>query len=635
MRNRYLVLLVLGVVALLSTAAPGQYVNYGLYWADETNGLIWAYPDSVGTVINAQVPFSSITSLAISQDGGVLVGQYFDGIAHIDPATADVEILDPYAYNVGELCEDGETGDIFWINGTGYYELWVLLDGQTTSQVAYSFSDQPLDIDVIPYGPHAGNLLVLLDSYGVDPKLVEVERTGAYEFSIIDTVETMWEGNPQAFSFMPDGTVIVIDFIDGMTLYDLDDGYIAELGSLQATGLVDISVGADGTIYVYDSYMGYVLRFDQAGNQIFPALYGPVEGGAIEAVGYVPTPSGSNVTVNPLSNVDVLFEEVTNGGYTSAQTFETSSRTSPGGNTIPAFANPPGGRTDFTYISATTSAVYENLIQVDIYLPGSRFFVAQGTGGEFYDVTVVGSIEDARGVISRFDSPVGVPTGDRLTEGPTEFVLVEDTRAVTEVVNAKFARLVAILAGEQDSPSAVKNLIYVRKYLLRRTLRAYRLYVEGNEPGAIAELAMMNADIRLLAGWRIPNSSESPYGNVAGDLLSLSKTLMFSLGLLTDSVRDAGIDEPIDRLALVAPNPVYGECRMQLSGPAGARAVAAIYTVSGRFVTTLFDGELEGGSHELIWDGTDSSGRKVASGVYLTRVMAGAEAATGKLVLIR
>ncbi len=74
---------------------------------------------------------------------------------------------------------------------------------------------------------------------------------------------------------------------------------------------------------------------------------------------------------------------------------------------------------------------------------------------------------------------------------------------------------------------------------------------------------------------------------------------------------------------------------MQLAGPAGTHAVAAIYTVNGRLVTTLFDGELEGGSHELIWDGTDDSGRKVASGVYLTRAIAGAEVATGKLVLIR
>ncbi len=637
MRNCHLLMTVLVVLAAVSVGASAQYVNFDLYWVDGTNGDIWAYPDSVGTVISAPADFSSVTCLAISQDRGLLVGQAFAGIERIDTLTGDVTTIEPYAYNVGELCEDGESGDIFWISGPGYQELYVIEEGTTASEMSYMFSDQPLDIDVIPYGPHAGNILVLLDSYNPpSSQLIEMTRTGQFEFSIVDTVATMWETNPQAFSFMPDGTVIVVDLTDGMTLYDLDDGYIGQLGQFQASDLLDITVGSDGTIYVYDSNYGYVLRFDQLGNQVFPPLYGPVEGGAIEAAGYTPTPPGSNVPVHPANNVDILFEEVTDGGYTSAETFESSSRTSPGGNTIPAFADAPGGRSDFTYINATTSAVYENLIQVDIYLPGSRFFVAQGTGGEFHDVTIVGSIEDARGVISRFDSPVEAPGGgSRLIEGPTEFVLVEDTRPVSDVVDAKFARLISRLTGPEQAPSKIKNLIYIRKYLLRRAMHAQRLYVSGYEEAAVLELARMNSDIRLLAGWRIPNSSASQYGNIAGELLSMSKTLMFSLDLLAGGSRGAGVDVAPDRLALAAPNPVYGECRMQLSGPAGARAVAAIYTVSGRLVTTLFDGELEGGSHELVWDGTDDAGNKVASGVYMTRALAGAEVATGKLVLIR
>ncbi len=636
MRNCYLLLIVLAVLAAVSSGASAQFVTYDLFWADLNNGDIWAYPDTVGAVISPSSSFSSVTSLGVTQGGDLLIGQMFDGIKSLDVGDSTVEIIDPYAYNVGEICEDGETGDIFWISGSGYYDLYVLPDGGTMSQMSYSFSDQPLDIDVIPYGPHAGNLLVLLDSYGVDPKLIEMERNGQYQFSIIDTVGTMSEGSPQAFSFMPDGSIIVVDETDGMTLYDIDDGYIGQLGSFQAPGLADISVGADGTVYVYDSNLNYVLRFDQAGNVISPMLSGPVMGGAIEAVGFTPTPPGSNVPVNPMQNVDILFEEVTNGGYTSASAFESSSRTSPGGNTIPDYADPPGGRSDFTYIDATTSAVYENLIQVDIYLPGSRFFVAQGTGEEFHDVTVVGSIEDARGVISRFDSPVQAPGGgSRLIEGPTEFVLVEDTRPVADVVDAKFARLIELLTGGENSPSNTWNLVYARRYLLRRAVTAQAFHEAANPLGAIAELAMMNADIRTFAQKVIPNSSESELGNVAGEMLSRSKTLMFSLGLMVSPSPGLRLDTATDRLALAAPNPVYGECRMQLAGPAGTQAVAAIYTVSGRLVTTLFDGELGGEPHQLFWDGTDDSGRRVASGVYLTRAVAGAEVASGKLVLIR
>ncbi len=636
MRNCHLLMTVIVVLAAVSVGASAQFVNYDLFWADNSNGDIWAYPDTVGTVISSPASFSSITSLAVTQSGDLLVGLMFDGIRRFDVTTAAVEVVDPYAYNVGEIVEDGETGDIFWITGSGYYELYVLASGGTMSELSYSFMDQPLDVDVIPNGAHAGNLIVLLGSYGADPKLIEMERTGGTSFAIVDTIGTLWENTPRAFSFMPDGTIVVVDDSDGMTLWDIDDGYIGQLGMFQAPGLADISVGADGTIYVYDSNLNYVLRFDQAGNVLAPQLTGPVMGGALEAVGFTPTPPGSNVPVNPMQNVDILFEEVTDGGYTTASAFESSSRTSPGGNTVPEFADPPGGRSDFTYIDATTSAAYENLIQVDIYLPGSRFFVAQGTGGVFEDVTVVGSIEDARGVISRFDSPVEVPGGgSRLTEGPTEFVLVEDTRSTTDVVDAKFARLISMLVGPENAPSAYENLVYIRKYLLRRAMHAQRLYVSGEYAASILELSQMNSNIRTLAGWRIPNSSESPYGNIAGKLLSVSKTLMFSLDLLIVPPRGAGFDVESGRLALAAPSPVYGECRMQLAGPAGTHAVASIYTVSGRLVTTLFDGELDGGSHELVWDGRDDTGRKVASGVYLTRATAGAEVASGKLVLIR
>ncbi|MCD4691077.1 hypothetical protein K8S17_06400, partial [bacterium] len=518
--------------------------------------------------------------------------------------------------------------------GSGYLELWVILATGNMSQIGHSFSQQPLDMDVYPSGPSAGNLIVLLDEGSEDAYLAQLERTGDYSFNELDPIATTLCSSPTAFSIMPDGTIILIDYTDGMFTIT-QGGALVPFGYVYETGWTDISVGADGTVYALNATHAEIHRYDQAGNELFPMLYAGAQPVALEAVAYTPTPPGSNVPVSPVADVEILFEEVTDGGYTSAEVTETSDRTSPGGNSLPDHAQPPGTRSDFTYISATTSAVYENLIQVDIYLAGSRFFVAHGTGGEFHDVTVVGSIEDARGVISRFDSPVGVPIRDHVIEGPSEFVLVEDTRATTDVVEAKFDRLIAILTGEEHSPSSHIDLVYARRHLLRRTLRAEDVYELGNELGAIAELALMNADIRSFAGKGIPNSSEDEFGNIAGEMLSRSKTLMFSLGLLVTPERGVDAGEAMETLALAAPNPVHGECRLQLSGPIGARAIAAVYNVSGRLVTTLFDGELENGVQELVWDGTDAYGRKVASGVYLTRAVAGAESVTGKLVYIR
>jgi len=42
-----------------------------------------------------------------------------------------------------------------------------------------------------------------------------------------------------------------------------------------------------------------------------------------------------------------------------------------------------------------------------------------------------------------------------------------------------------------------------------------------------------------------------------------------------------------------------------------------IYDIRGREVTRLVDGNRQAGSYKLTWRGTDSFGRKVASGLYI------------------
>jgi flagellar hook assembly protein FlgD len=61
----------------------------------------------------------------------------------------------------------------------------------------------------------------------------------------------------------------------------------------------------------------------------------------------------------------------------------------------------------------------------------------------------------------------------------------------------------------------------------------------------------------------------------------------------------------------------------------------AIYDVSGRRARSLFSGTRSAGTHALVWDGNDDSGRRLAGGVYLVRAVDEDHATTGKLVLVR
>jgi flagellar hook assembly protein FlgD len=88
-------------------------------------------------------------------------------------------------------------------------------------------------------------------------------------------------------------------------------------------------------------------------------------------------------------------------------------------------------------------------------------------------------------------------------------------------------------------------------------------------------------------------------------------------------------------LALRATSPVADRSLIELTGPAGTEVAARVYSASGRLVTTLFEGQLDGGTEHLTWLGTDQAGERVASGVYFVRLESKSESTTSKVVLVR
>ena len=69
--------------------------------------------------------------------------------------------------------------------------------------------------------------------------------------------------------------------------------------------------------------------------------------------------------------------------------------------------------------------------------------------------------------------------------------------------------------------------------------------------------------------------------------------------------------------------------------PADGPAVLNIYDSSGHLVRRLHTSWAPAGRRSMTWDGTDSSGRAVASGVYLVRLNTQAGTVVAKCVLVR
>ena len=82
------------------------------------------------------------------------------------------------------------------------------------------------------------------------------------------------------------------------------------------------------------------------------------------------------------------------------------------------------------------------------------------------------------------------------------------------------------------------------------------------------------------------------------------------------------------------PNPFNSSTQIpyRISTPGPVRLV--IYNVLGQPVRTLVDGVQAAGAYQVSWDGRDHSGARVASGVYLYRLQAGATARVRKMIVL-
>lgn len=103
-----------------------------------------------------------------------------------------------------------------------------------------------------------------------------------------------------------------------------------------------------------------------------------------------------------------------------------------------------------------------------------------------------------------------------------------------------------------------------------------------------------------------------------------------------DSSAPEGENEAaVVKLAAPRPNPTAGRSVLAFDLPSGQVVRIAIHDVSGRCVAELADSWFGPGTHELVWDGLDSEGRTLSSGIYFVLMEAGTARLTKRLVLLR
>lgn len=90
-------------------------------------------------------------------------------------------------------------------------------------------------------------------------------------------------------------------------------------------------------------------------------------------------------------------------------------------------------------------------------------------------------------------------------------------------------------------------------------------------------------------------------------------------------------------LSAASPNPAASLTRFSLTvpsgGPTGVRL--AVYSVDGRLVREIANGELGAGNHDFSWDTRDGAGQRVRAGLYFVRACRGIETSVRRLAVTR
>lgn len=83
------------------------------------------------------------------------------------------------------------------------------------------------------------------------------------------------------------------------------------------------------------------------------------------------------------------------------------------------------------------------------------------------------------------------------------------------------------------------------------------------------------------------------------------------------------------------PNPFNPGTVVQFDLPAAAEVRLTVYDLLGREIIRLVDGRMEAGYHRVVWNGTNSAGREMPTGIYLARLATPGFTKAIKMVLLR
>ncbi len=179
---------------------------------------------------------------------------------------------------------------------------------------------------------------------------------------------------------------------------------------------------------------------------------------------------------------------------------------------------------------------------------------------------------------------------------------------------------------------AMVDGVYIGATVVEDTLIQINAYVSGVLAGDI-ELELYYgecAEPRMLSSYKCisvtePNRIET----------SISTSYMQSAYFIT-LWEDSDLIPDVYRLSIVNyPNPFNPSTTISYSIPNDGKVDITFYNIKGQKVKTLINGEQQAGAYKMVWNGDDSSGKNVSSGIYFYKLSVGNKMIIKKMILLK
>jgi len=156
------------------------------------------------------------------------------------------------------------------------------------------------------------------------------------------------------------------------------------------------------------------------------------------------------------------------------------------------------------------------------------------------------------------------------------------------------------------------------------------VYLDENEI-----LDDQNTELVLYYGGKSAIAQRRSFKPAAGELTELHESgLNFYTLQLSDKSEIESIN-PVTQLQQNYPNPFNPTTTIAYNLASDGMATLEVYNIKGQRVTTLVNKQHNAGSHTIVWDGKDDSGRAVSSGIYYYRLNTENGSITHKMLLLK